>query len=169
MNDLILTESQSARISAIADITHDRATETLNKAKALVMASWQGTGIATTEQMAEYYEVPVDTVQTAIKNNRDELASDGLKVLKGKELKDVMLLLNTTSKAPSLTIWTPRAALRLGMLLRDSEVAKQVRTIILNIAVTPPVEIEVKATPRLMPVRDAVDKKQHEKLTSSAL
>jgi uncharacterized protein YcaQ len=106
MNDLILTESQSGRISAIADITHDRATETLNKAKALVMASWQGTGIATTEQMAEYYEVPVDTVQTAIKNNRDELASDGLKVLKGKELKDVMLLLNTTSKAPSLTIWT---------------------------------------------------------------
>ena len=164
MNDqtLVLTESQSARISAMAEVTNDRATEALNKAKALVMASWQGTGIATTEQMAIYYEVPVDTAQTVIKNNRDELESDGLKKLNAKEIKALrsqgLFDLNIPEKTTVLTIWTPRAALRLGMLLRDSEIAKQVRTVILNIAVTPPpVEFEVRTVPRLIPVRDAVD------------
>ena len=36
------------------------------------------------------------------------------------------------SATTRVAIWTPRAALRLGMLLRDSEVAKAVRTSLLN-------------------------------------
>lgn len=139
MNDstLVLTESKSARADKMASMTHDSAMNALCKAKALVMAMWQGAGVATTEQMADYYEVPVDTVKSVVKNNRDELTSDGLKVLRGKDLKDVRLVIDLTSeqaKIPSLTIWTPRAALRLGMLLRDSEVAKQVRTVLLDVA-----------------------------------
>ncbi len=134
MNDLILIESQSARNETMLNVSDDRAIEHLNKAKALTMALWQGTGIATTKQMAEYYEISEDTVQTFVKTNRDELLLDGLKTIKGKELRDVVSILNTTSeKTPSLTIWTPRAALRLGMLLRDSLIAKAVRTVILNI------------------------------------
>jgi hypothetical protein len=55
-------------------------------------------------------------------------------VLKGKALKDVSASIAETSfKAPSLTIWTPRAALRAGMLLRDSLVAKEVRNVVLDI------------------------------------
>lgn len=97
-----------------------------------MFAVWQGQGIATTGQIADFYEVPEDTVQTAIKTNRDEFESDGLKVLRGKDLKDVVSLFDTTSKAPRLTIWTPRAALRLGMLLRDSAIAKQIRTLLIE-------------------------------------
>jgi hypothetical protein len=140
MNDLILLESVSARNEKLSSITQDAALDHLNKAKSLVMAMWQGTGVATTQQLADYYEVSEDTVQSAIKNNRDEFVSDGLKVVKGKELKDVVSLVDTTSKTPSLTIWTPRAALRLGMLLRDSEVAKQVRTLLLDIAMQAPAQ-----------------------------
>lgn len=142
MNDLILLESASARNEKLANLSQDSALDHLNKAKSLVMAMWQGTGIATTQQMANYYDVSEDTVQSVIKNNREELVSDGLKVLKGKELKDVMSIADTTSKTPSLTIWTPRAALRLGMLLRDSAIAKQVRTLLLDLVQVVPQQQE---------------------------
>lgn len=142
MNDLILLESVSARNEKLTALSQDLALDHLNKAKFLVMAMWQGTGIATTQQMANYYDVSEDTVQSVIKNNREELISDGLKVLKGKDLKDVMSMTDTTSKTPSLTVWTPRAALRLGMLLRDSAIAKQVRTLLLDLAQVVPQQQE---------------------------
>jgi hypothetical protein len=127
MNDLILIESQSARTEMMSGVTADRAIECLHKAKALVMAVHQGTSIATTEQMAEYYEVPLDTVQSFVRNNRDELLLDGMKKLEAKEVKALrgealrgMLTFDIPEKTTVLTIWTPRAALRLGLLLRDS-------------------------------------------------
>jgi phage antirepressor YoqD-like protein len=135
MSELILLESVSARNEKLAKLTQDASLDHLNKAKSLVMAMWQGVGIATTEQMADYYEVSVETIKTVLHRNREELESDGLKVLKGKALKDVRFIMNLTSdKIPSLTTWTPRSALRLGMLLRDSEIAKQVRTLLLDLS-----------------------------------
>lgn len=133
MSELILLESVSARNEKLTSLTQDASLDHLNKAKSLVMAVWQGVGIATTEQMANYYEVAVDTVKSVVKNNRDELVSDGLKVLRGKDLKDARSSINLASDASQVTIWTPRAALRLGMLLRDSEIAKQVRNLLLDL------------------------------------
>lgn len=131
-SELILVESRSARDNQIAEIPDESIQSVLDKVKALHFAHCNGTGFATTEQMAEFYEVPVGTVQTVIKSNRDELSDDGLKTLRGKALKDVMSIIDITSKTPNLTVWTPCAALRLGMLLRDSVVAKQLRTYLLD-------------------------------------
>jgi hypothetical protein len=137
MNDLILIESQSARTEKMNGLTDNRAVECLNKAKALTMALHQGSGIATTEQMAEYYEVPTKTVQSCIFDNKDEFALDGLRVAKGEDLKALKNIAISLKEIPEsttiLTIWTPRAALRLGMLLRDSAIAKAVRTVLLDI------------------------------------
>jgi KilA-N domain/Meiotically up-regulated gene 113 len=80
MKELVLLESRTARQDRLADMNDDRALLTINKAKALLMASWQGTGIATTEQMADYYEVPEDTVQKVYDQNRGEFALDWLLV-----------------------------------------------------------------------------------------
>jgi len=143
MNDLILIESQSARTETMLNVSDDRAIDCLNKAKALTMALHYGSNVATTEQMADYYEVSVDTVQKVVQRHKDELMPDGLRKLSAKELKalptQVMDRLSITSMTPSLTIWTPRAALRLGMLLRDSPIAKAVRTEMLDIAESKPV------------------------------
>ena len=131
----VLLESKTARDGQLTQVSHSAASDVLSKAKALIFALWQGTGAATTEQMAEYYEVPTETVRTVLKRHRDELESDGLTILRGKALKEVRFMMNLTSnEQPHLTIWTPRAALRLGMLLRDSEVAKQVRNVLLDVA-----------------------------------
>ena len=146
----VLLESKTARDGQLAQVSHETASDVLSKAKALVFALWQGTGAATTQQMAEYYEVPVDAVESVLRRNRDELEPDGLKTLKGSDLKAFKQLsvnltesyttrsasvnLTEATKTTQLTIWTPRAALRLGMLLRDSQVAKQVRNVLLDIA-----------------------------------
>jgi hypothetical protein len=42
ITELVLIESRSARNSQISNVSDERALETLNKAKALVMAVWQG-------------------------------------------------------------------------------------------------------------------------------
>jgi hypothetical protein len=146
----VLLESKTARDGQLTQVSHEAASDVLSKAKALVFALWQGTGAATTAQMAEYYEVPVDAVESVLRRNRDELESDGLTTLKGSQLKTFKQLsvkltesnatkvasvnLTEATKTTQLTIWTPRAALRLGMLLRDSEVAKQVRNVLLDVA-----------------------------------
>jgi CBS domain-containing protein len=140
MNDLIFVESWTARQEKMNGTSHEQALNLLNKAKALVMALWQGTGAATTKQMAEYYDVGNEAIQSCIKDHRSEFESDGLRVVSGGELKalrsqvlDAMSQKDLPEKTTVLTIWTPRAALRLGMLLRDSGVAKAVRTMLLNV------------------------------------
>lgn len=164
MNDLILLESVSARNEKLTALTQDTALDHLNKAKSLIMAMWQGTGVATTQQLADYYDVSIDTVRSVLSRHRDEFDSDGLREIKGKDLKalqsqgdDVMQLPEKTTR---LTVWTPRAALRLGMLLRDSDVAKQVRSMLLGLvdAIAPIPRVEDVSMPvRALPVRDTID------------
>nr|WP_290224097.1 hypothetical protein [Trichocoleus desertorum] len=132
LSDSVLVESKSARENQLTALSHDRATEVLNKTKALFFALWQGVGLATTEQVAEFYEVSTENARQLVRTHRDEFEADGLKTLKGKALNEVRDLLSLTSKSVNATIWTPRAALRLGMLLRDSEIAKAIRTSLLD-------------------------------------
>lgn len=131
--DSVLIESVCARQHHLANISDANSESILNKVKSLYFALWQSQGIATTEKIAEFYEVKVDTVYQSLKRHRAEFDEDGLKTLRGKAFKDVADILSVTSKTANVTIWTPRAALRLGMLLRDSEVAKIVRTSLLDI------------------------------------
>lgn len=77
LSDSVLVESKSARDNQLEYITHERATETLTKVKALYFVLWKGVGTATTGQMAEFYEVSSDVVQKVIQRHRDELESDG--------------------------------------------------------------------------------------------
>lgn len=132
ISDSVLTESFSARENQLAQIESEQATEILSKIKSLYFALWEGEGIATTEQMGQFFNVEVATIRKVYHRHKDELATDGVKTLRGKALKDVRDILSLSSKQSNIMIWTPRAALRLGMLLRDSEVAKAVRTSLLN-------------------------------------
>lgn len=136
ISDLVLIESKAARNDHLSKISHDRSQEILLKVKGLYFALWQGTGVTTTDQVAEFYEVPVETVKTALSRHKDEFTEDGLRELKGKDLKalrdagsDALKLPESTTR---LNAWTPRAALRLGMTLEKSEVARQVRTSLLD-------------------------------------
>ncbi len=145
VSDLVLIESKSARDNHLAQMPHERAQSILNKVKALYFALWQGTGAATTEQMKEFYEVKIDAIEAALRRCRNEFQSDGVKTLKRRQLKEFKQLSASeaeSSNAASLTTWTPRAALRLGMVLQNSPVAKAVRTSLLDAAEAIPPAVE---------------------------
>jgi hypothetical protein len=130
----VFVESKFARDRQIAEIPSDQAQEMLNRAKALIFFVWKEEGIATSEQIADFYNITTDVVRDNIRRHRDEFESDGLKVVKGKALAEVREIISLTSQVVNVTLWTPRAALRLGMLLRDSEVAKQLRNLLVEMA-----------------------------------
>lgn len=105
--------------------------------------------VMTTEQVAEYYEVGYDAIKKVYQRNEDELISDGMRVekmesfLKGQNVSfqkernkanltyENGLTFSITNRG--LKVFPRRAILRIGMLLRDSDVAKEVRTQLLNI------------------------------------
>ncbi len=128
----VLVESRTARENQLGGMSHEKAQGTLEKVKGLYFALWKGVGISTTEHMATFYEVPEVNIRQLLKNHRDEFESDGLKSLRSKALNEVRDLLSLTSMTVNATIWTPRAALRLGMLLQNSVVAETVRTSLLD-------------------------------------
>ncbi len=148
LTDSVLTESKSARENQLAQIDEERSTEVLNKIKALYFALWNGANTTVTEQVAQFYEVPEGSLRKLLKSHREEFESDGLKTIRGKALSDARYLWSLPSKTSQVTAWTPRAVLRAGMLMRDSIVAKEVRTSLLN-AVEKVIPAQAKELERL--------------------
>lgn len=85
----------------------------------------------TTDMVAEFYKAPVKTIQTAVLRNRDELDDDGLRVIGRAEFEETFNM-KVPSSASSFTLYPRRAVLRVGMLLRESPVARMVRDYLLN-------------------------------------
>ena len=102
-------------------------------------------------QVADFFEVNTTNIRQILLKHRDELEQDGIIVYTGKELRQVLSEITLVKKldntrisidipgAKSITVgnsktkfFPPRAVLRIGMLLRDSEVAKEVRTQLLK-------------------------------------
>jgi hypothetical protein len=114
------------------------------------------TDVATIRQVAGYYEVGEEAIKTVLSRHNDELLEDGVKRLTGLNTKDFLVGCNlqlTNHRGyfevngikfanKSNVIFPRRAILRIGMLLRDSQVAKEVRTQLLNIEEK--TEVEVK-------------------------
>lgn len=125
MQSNALIESRSLR-QAYADRT-----DVLDKVKKLMLLPDDVN--ASVELVAEYYEVPKKTLEAAIQDNREEVETDGLRVLVGDELTFFKQVANIGSKTRSFTIIPRRAILRIGMLLRDSLVARAVRDQLLNV------------------------------------
>ncbi|MEV2910963.1 hypothetical protein ABNF65_20710 [Paenibacillus larvae] len=125
INSSALIESKSLRESVI-----DR-TEVLDKVKKLSMLP-DDLHISV-EMAANYFEVHEDAVEKVIRSNREELEADGLRVLKGNQLSAFKAESGIKSRAAAFTLIPRRAVLRIGMLLRDSQVARSVRDHLLNV------------------------------------
>lgn len=134
-------ESKSLRESVI------KHTEVLDKVKGLTMLP---DDLHITVQMAaDYFEVSKKTLESCIEDNYEELESDGTKVISGDELAPLKRAGSISKNVAQLMIIPRRAVLRMGMLLRDSEVAKQVRTYLLNLEEASPKRERVKAVSKI--------------------
>ncbi|MCH1712936.1 DNA-binding protein [Lactococcus petauri] len=95
----------------------------------------------TNQQIADFYEVSLPTIERAISENQDELKANGLKIVTGQELNDLIsnqfvTIKNDGRKLRNLTISTVRGVLNFGMLLKNSDKARFVRSRILDIAMS---------------------------------
>lgn len=127
--------------------------EVLDKVKRIVLIPQLE--MVTTAQVADFYSVSVKTIQRCYQRNCDEINSDGVVIKKPQYFKEIFKVTNcflkdcrqehgkmivaiddnTTLIIPNVGIrcFSKRAVLRFGMLLRDSKVAQEVRTQLLNI------------------------------------
>jgi phage antirepressor YoqD-like protein len=87
----------------------------------------------TTDLVARFYGAGVEAIKSLVKDNRSELESDGYRVLNRAEFAGSSGdLSNLDPKARQIAVFPLRAVLRVGMLLRDSEVARELRTLLLD-------------------------------------
>lgn len=93
----------------------------------------------TKKMVADFYAVDERTIERYIEQYADELSANGYILCKGKHLKDLKLqfghVINVGSKTTQLGLFNFRAFLNIGMLLTESEKAKQVRSVILDIVI----------------------------------
>ncbi|MFG2723923.1 hypothetical protein [Streptomyces canus] len=100
----------------------------------------------TTAMVAAYFNVTVEAIRALVHDHRAELEANGYRVLAGTELSDFKQLSGVQSRTRSLAIFSRRAVLNVATLLRDSEVARQVRVYLLDmeyLARTQPVDNSV--------------------------
>jgi restriction system protein len=148
INETALLESRTLREGVGAR------TDVLDRVKALSLLP-DGMHV-TTAMVAAYFNVTAETVRQLKSRHLDELTSHGVITLYGADLdefkRDVLSRYPGSYPQPrsSLTLYSRRAVLNVAMLLRDSDVARQVRTYLLDmeyIARTGPVDNSVHRPP----------------------
>jgi len=97
------------------------------------------------EQVASFFEVTLRTVENYLEKFSDELTRNGYEVLVGKRLKDLKLVIQegdvpeidfgSMAKVSQLSILDFRGFLNLAMLLAESERARVLRQVILDIVI----------------------------------
>lgn len=152
MNETQFIDDRTLRDNAVGHY------EVLEKVKKLLLIP--ELEVMTTEQVADYYEVDYDAIKKVYQRNTDELESDGMHIekmetfLKGQNVSfqkernkailtyDNGITFSVTNRG--LKVFPRRAILRVGMLLRDSSIAKEVRTQLLNIEEKSSNEVKVQ-------------------------
>ncbi|WP_409470913.1 restriction endonuclease [Streptomyces sp. HC307] len=140
INESVLLESKSLRDSVL------ERTDVLDRVKALSLLP-DGMHV-TTAMVAAYFEVGLTAITSLVHDHRQELEASGYRVLTGTELTSFKEVSGVQSRSRSLALFSRRAVLNVAMLLRDSEVARQVRVYLLDmeyLARTQPVDNLVHA------------------------
>ena len=97
----------------------------------------------TKEMVSTFFEVDVRTVERYISSFSDELKANGLEILRGKRLLEFISQYNITfatdinvgRKIRSLTVFDFRSFLNIAMLLSESEKARALRQMMLDIVI----------------------------------
>ncbi|RZK14620.1 MAG: DNA-binding protein [Flavobacterium sp.] len=96
--------------------------------------------VFTKQQVMELFDISDATIERFLATNAEELKSNGYRLLKGEKLKAFKslaygTLINEGTKTSVLGVFNFRAVLNLGMLLTDSERAKELRSRLLDIVI----------------------------------
>lgn len=107
---------------------------------------FEGKICLTKNMVAQYFEIELRTIERYVSDNISELTANGYEILKGKRLKEFIKSMvskdvpdinvgNISSRTPQLAIFDFRAFLNLAMLLSESEKARALRQLMLDIVI----------------------------------
>lgn len=132
--EVALLESHALRAERMGRV------DALDKIKSLAMLP-DGIHVRT-EDVARYFEVSTASVKRLTDRHQAELVDNGMRVLRGSDLRsfhsDMMSLWDGEKPrsypqaATQLRLYTRRTVLNIAMLLRDSDIARCVRTYLLD-------------------------------------
>ncbi|MFS0695892.1 hypothetical protein [Streptomyces nitrosporeus] len=132
--EVALLESRTLRAERMGRV------DALDKVKGLVMLP-DGIHVRA-EEVACYFEVSTTTLKRLTDRHQRELTENGMRILRGSDLRafhsDMMSLWkgeeagSYPQAATQLRLYTRRTVLNVAMLLRDSDIARRVRTHLLD-------------------------------------
>lgn len=107
---------------------------------ALGGVQFNGEAVFTKQQVMELFEISERTIERYLASHADELKNNGYQILRGSKLREFKALsygtdIDDGTKTSVLGIFSFRAILNLGMLLTDSERAKELRSRVLDIVI----------------------------------
>lgn len=105
----------------------------------IVGMEFEGEYRFTKKMVADFFEVEERTIERYIEQYSEELTANGYFLCKGKKLKELKLqfapVINVGSKTTQLGLFNFRAFLNIGMLISESEKARELRSTILDIVI----------------------------------
>lgn len=107
---------------------------------ALGGVQFNGEAVFTKQQVMELFEISERTIERYLSSHADELKNNGYQILRGSKLREFKVLshgadIDDGTKTSVLGVFSFRAILNLGMLLTDSERAKELRSRVLDIVI----------------------------------
>ena len=123
-------------------LNNELAIEELQPRCGLDGVCWNDSIYVTREMTANFFQVDIRTISRYIEQNSEELTRNGYQVLRGKQLKSFMNAakisgkdINVPTKTTVLGVFDFRAFLNMAMLLSESEPAKALRQLMLDVVI----------------------------------
>ena len=124
-------------------LNNDLAIEEIYHKTGVVGIEWDGKYFLTRDMVADFFEVDIRTISRYIEQNTEELTQNGYEVLRGKRLKSFLDVvkdcfdkdINVLNKTRQLGVFDFRAFLNLAMLISESDRARALRQLMLDVVI----------------------------------
>lgn len=136
-------ELSVSRLDRQSILNNDLAVDEIRNTVQIKAVIWDDKFYLTKEMVATYFDVDVRTVERYINTHADELKANGYELLKGKKLKSFIDAYNATfaadinvgHKIRAISVFDFRSFLNMAMLLSESEKARALRQIMLDVVI----------------------------------
>ena len=136
----------SSRIDRQNILNNEMALQEIQNASNIRWIVFEGKVCLTKSMVATFFNIEARTVERYVSDNADELMKNGYEILRGQRLKDFIQCVheqdvpdinvgNISNRTPQLAIFDFRAFLNIAMLLTESENARILRQLILDIVI----------------------------------
>lgn len=127
-------------------LNNDLAVAEIQKNSNIKCIVFDGKLYFTKNMVANFFDVEVRTIERYVSDNASELLNNGYEIIKGKRLKDFIAVVNAmdvpdinvgniSTRTPQMAIFDFKAFLNIGMLLAESENARILRQMMLDIVI----------------------------------